>query len=131
MQTARRSQRRAAGDCATIARMNDHAAWASRVAGLERELADAREQLLERERQIQHLRRQLVRARGWHERAEPVRTPPAPPAEEARAEAERCLSEGIRLHRAGESKQATRLFRRGLDLVPGHNELLRALRRYC
>jgi DNA repair exonuclease SbcCD ATPase subunit len=138
---------------------DDASAWASRIAVLERELlardedlaergeqlgdvqrqarelaaqlAEARQQLLEQERQILQLRRQLDRARGRADVDQPARPPGAhlEPAQ-AQAEADRCLAEGIRLHRAGESKQATRQFQRGLALVPGHADLLRALRRY-
>jgi hypothetical protein len=118
---------------------DDASACASRIAVLEQKLAEAERQLalarheaLEQERQLFQLRRQLERARGKHE---PEPTLPRSPGgtrdpAETRAEAERCLLEGIRLHRSGEAKQATRQFQRGLALMPSHADLLRALRLY-
>ena len=96
----------------------------ARIAELEAEVSDLQRALGDSESTLRDLRSQ----RGLGKM--PVEVSYVRGSTQAQAEADRCLAEGIALHNAGDRHEATRRFTRGLDAVPGHPELLRALRRY-
>ena len=98
----------------------------ARVAELEAELVELRKEAIEREATLLDAqRRRTVASKPIVEgRHHAVGSP------EAREEASRLLAEGVERYRAADKKGATACFERGLMLVPGDPQLLRALRRY-
>ncbi|MEO8703052.1 MAG: hypothetical protein ABI867_23605 [Kofleriaceae bacterium] len=125
---------------------DDGEAMLARLSALETEIAGHADAIALRDRRIDDLELQVERLRSLLDDAEaelvdlkrrhkitptlpdgPVLIPSSP---EARIEAERCLVEGVVRYGKGDRSGAATLFERGLALVPGHAELLRAQRRY-
>jgi hypothetical protein len=98
----------------------------ARIAELEAEVVELRRELLDREAALLDAQRRRAVA------SKPIVDGPrhAVGSPEAREEANRLLADGVARYRAGDRQGATACFERGLMLVPGDPQLLRALRRY-
>jgi len=123
------------------------AARDAEIETLKQRLKKDERQALAAERELLSLRRQLERSTGKAAPAPHAPTPPAPapaptpaPTPASRRptrgspaawdQADRLLAEGIRLYNQGKRRAAATAFESGLELVPDHPALRRALKRY-